>query len=573
MANAALLVAQGVVPLVALYLMKLVVDGVAAGLEASNKGGAFEQVALLIGLAGLVALVDIMCRSLAGLVSEAQAQFVTDYMQSILHAKSIEVDLEYYENPQYHDTLHRAQEEAPFRPTRIVNGLVKLGQSGISLLAMAGLLLSFHWGVAVTLFAATVPGVLVRLRYADKIYRWRRQHTSTERQADYFDWMLTDGRHAKEIRLFDLGSLFMRRFRDLRTQHRREGLEIATRRSVTELVAQVTATFAVFGSYAFIAYRTVQGSITLGDLFMYFQAFQRGQAFLREMLSGLAGLYEDNLFLSNLYEFLDLKTKVVEPHHPKPVPRSMRTGIVLDHVSFQYATSTRKILRDITLTIRPGEHVALVGENGSGKTTLVKLLCRLYDPTDGNIMLDGIDLRQFETAALRREISVIFQDYAQYHLTARENIWFGNLNLPPDQKRIMAAARHSGANDVIDSLPNGYETVLGTRFEDGAELSIGEWQKVALARAFLRDAQVIVLDEPTSAMDAKAEYEMFNKFREMSAGKTTILISHRFSTVRMADSIYVLNNGKIVESGSHEELIGLRGKYATMFEMQAEAYR
>jgi ATP-binding cassette subfamily B protein len=251
----------------------------------------------------------------------------------------------------------------------------------------------------------------------------------------------------------------------------------------------------------------------------------------------------------------------------------MQTGIAFDHVSFQYPTGTREVLEDISLTIRPGEVVALVGENGSGKTTLIKLLCRLYDPASGIITLDGIDLRQLETTALRREISVIFQDYAQYHLTARENIWFGNVALPPDQERIAAAARHAGADEVIAGLPQGYETILGKWFEDGEELSVGEWQKVALARAFLRDAQIIVLDEPTSALDARAEYEVFKKFRQLAAGRTVILISHRFSTVRMADRIFVLEGGRIIESGAHDELVRLGGTYARLFETQAQYYR
>ena len=572
-ASLALVVIQGTLPLASLYLMKLVVDAVTTSLLAADKGAAFEQVALLIGLTGGVALVSALCRSLAGLVSEAQAQVITDHMSDVLHAKSIEVDLEYYESAQYYDKLHRAQREAPFRPTRILNGLVQVAQNGISLLVMAGLLFSFHWGIAAILFVATIPGLLVRLRYAGQTYRWQRQRTSAERQAWYFHWMLTGDRHAKEIRLFDLGALFRQRFRDLRRQLRQERIRITTRRSLAELVAQVSATLAVFASYAFIAYRTVQGAITLGDLVMYYQAFQRGQGFLQQILSGLAGLYEDNLFLSNLYEFLDLKPRVVQPTHPRPVPRPMRTGIVFDHVSFQYPTGAKKVLEDINLHIRPREVVALVGENGSGKTTLIKLLCRLYDPTSGIITLDGVDLRQFETTALRREISVIFQDYAQYHLTAQENIWFGNAALPPDQERIVAAARHAGADEVIAGLPQGYETILGKWFENGEELSVGEWQKVALARAFLRDAWIIVLDEPTSDLDARAEYEVFKKFRQLAAGRTVILISHRFSTVRMADRIFVLEGGRIIESGSHDELVRLGGTYARLFETQAQYYR
>jgi ATP-binding cassette subfamily B protein len=510
---------------------------------------------------------------IAGLVKEAQALEVTDYIYNILHAKSVEVDLEYYENPQYYDTFHRAQQEGPYRPTSIVNNLVQLGQSGISLVAMAGLLFSFHWGVAVVLFAAAVPGIIVRVKYSGKMFYWQRERTQTERSAGYFNWILTGNTHAKEIRLFDLGDLFIRRSSDLRTKLRQEKLEISRKRSVADLGAQAGATLAVFGCFGFIAYRTVQGSITLGDMVMYFGAFQRGLGYLRQLLGNLAGLYEDNLFISNFYEFLDLEPKVKEPLHPSPVPRPMKRGIVLEHVSFQYPGGIREVLKDISLSVAPDEVVALVGENGSGKTTLIKLLCRLYDPLSGTITLDGIDLRQFETKALRREISVIFQDYAQYYLTARENIWFGNIELSPDSQKIKTAAKHAGADNLISHLPREYETILGKWFEDGEELSIGQWQKVALARAFLRESQIIVLDEPTSSLDVKTEHEVFTRFRKLREGRAGVLISHRFSTVRMADRIFVFEEGRIIERGSHEELVRYGGKYAGLFEKQARFYK
>jgi ATP-binding cassette subfamily B protein len=572
-ASLALVLVQGALPLLALYLMKLIVDAVTFSLTAPDKVAAFRHVALFIGLAAAVALLNALCQLIAGLVREAQALAVTDHMYDILHAKSIEVDLEYYENPQYFDTLHRAQQEGPYRPTQILNSLVRLGQNSISLMAMAVLLFSFHWGVAVVLFAAAVPGVLVRLKYSGKMYRWQRERTPVERKAIYFNWLLTGDVHAKEIRLFGLGDLFIRGFSDIRKQLRRERLEITRKRSIADLVAEASATLAVFGSFGFIAYRTVQGIITLGDMVMYLGAFQRGLSYLRNMLGGVGDLYENNLFLSNLYEFLDLEPKVEEPLYASPVPRPIQEGIVFEHVSFQYPTGNKMVLEDISLSIAPGEVVALVGENGSGKTTLIKLLCRLYDPADGTITLDGIDLRQFETRALRREISVIFQDYAQYYLTARENIWFGNIELPPDHEEIATAARYAGADDLITRLPKGYETILGKWFKDGEELSVGEWQKVALARAFLRDAQMIVLDEPTSCLDAKAEYEVFKGFRKLLEGRAAILISHRFSTVRMADRIFVLEDGSIAESGPHEELVQLGGKYAHLFEKQAQSYR
>ncbi|MBN1893023.1 ABC transporter ATP-binding protein [bacterium] len=572
-AGSALLFVQGMLPLVSLFLMKLMIDAVAAGMGASDMSTAFGRVAFLIGLAGLTALLSVLFGSLSGLVSEAQSHVITDRVSDMLHVKSVEIDLEYYENPRYFDTLHRAQQEGPSRPTRIVNGLIQVGQNGISLLAMAGLLFSFHWGVAVILFAAVVPGILVRLRYSGTMYQWQHQHTPAERQSWYYHWLLTGDAHAKEIRLFDLGSLFIVRFRELRKQLMHERIEISRKRSIAELSAQIVTTVAIFGSYAFIAYRTVHGAITLGDLVMYTQAFQRGQAFLSQLLGGLAGLYEDSLFLSNFYEFLDLRPKIVSPHRPVPVSKSFKTGIVFDRVSFHYPGGDRKVLEDISLTIRPGEHVALVGENGAGKTTLIKLLCRLYDPSAGVITLNGVDLRQYDIRALRREISVILQDYARYQMTARENIWFGDLSLPDDCGRIVDAARQADADRVIAGLPRGYGTLLGKWFEDGEELSIGEWQKVALARVFLRTAQIIVLDEPTSSLDARAEHDVFRKFRHLAEGRTAILISHRFSTVRMADRIFVLENGGIADSGSHDELMRRGGIYARLFELQAQHFR
>jgi ATP-binding cassette subfamily B protein len=572
-AGLVLVVLEGVLPLAPLLLMKGIVDAATAGLAAPDKAAAFGTLLPLVLLMGAAALTAAILRAIAGVVGEAQAMAVTDHMSDVIHAKSVEIDLAHYESPEFHDTLHRTQREAPHRPTRLVNGLAQAARNGISLLAVAGLLCRFHWAVAAILFAAVLPGIAVRMGYAGTLHRRQVERTSTERHAAYLDRLLTGVAHAREIRLLGLGPLLSARFRVLRRKLRDDRLGIAARRSIADAAAQAGAVAAVYGSLAFIAWRTVRGTTTLGELVMYFQAFQRGQVYLQGMLGGLAGIFEDHLFLSGMHEFLDLERKVGEPAQPVPVPRPMLAGVALDRVSFRYPEGARNVLEDVSLSIRPGEIVALVGENGSGKTTLVKLLCRLYDPTGGTITLDGTDLRRFGITPLRRGISVLFQDCAQYHLSARENIRFGNVALAPDDARIPEAARASGADAVIRSLSRGYDTVLGRQFDDGEELSLGEWQKVALARAFLGDAQVVVLDEPTSAQDAAAEEAFFGNFRRQASGRAALLISHRFSTVRMADRICVLQGGRIVEEGTHDALVRSGGTYARLFDLQARPYR
>jgi ATP-binding cassette, subfamily B, bacterial len=569
----ALTVLQGLVPLAALYLVKLIVDAVTEGLRSPDRGAAFKHTLVLIALAGGVAVFQVLVRSLEGLVSQAQSQITTDFVTDILHSKSVEVDLGYYEDPSYYDSLHRAQQEAPYRPTRIVSGLAQLGQGAISFLAMAGLLVTFHWAVAVVLFAAAIPGVLVKLRYSGQIFAWQRERTRTERRIWYYHWMLTDGGHAKEIRLFGLGRLFRERYQELRRALREDTLRFFRRRARADLLAQAAASTMVYGTYGAIAYGVLYGDLSLGQFVMYFQAFQRGLGALQELLGSLAGLYEDNLFLTNFTEFMDLKPSVREPETPTPLPEPARGAVRFDGVTFQYPSQERPALKDLHFEIRPGEVAAFVGENGSGKTTLIKLLCRLYDPVEGAISVDGVDVRAVRTERLRRNISVIFQDYARYGLTARENIWLGNVEIPPSDPRVEEAARHSGADHAIEALPERYDSVLGRWFEEGHELSVGEWQKVALARAYLREAPIVVLDEPTSSMDALAECEVFGRFRAMVRGKTAILISHRFSTVRMADRIFVLAAGRLIESGSHDELMTLGGRYAAMFQAQASSYR
>jgi ATP-binding cassette subfamily B protein len=566
LANFSLQIVQGLLPLAALYLMKLIVDAVIFSINAPDKTQAFKHIVLLIAIAGIVALINALCQLLATIASEAMSLTVTDHVFDILHTKSVAVDLEYYENPQYFDTLHRAQQEGPYRPTSIVNDLVRLAQNSVTLLAMAGLLLSLHWGIACVLFLAVVPGVLVRIKYANKMYHFHQKRTKTERQALYINWVLTGDIHAKEVRLFGLGDLLIKRFSRLHDKLRHEKLDIGKKRSMADFLAQASATIAVFASFTFIAYKTVYGSITPGDMVMYFQAFQRGLISMRDLLGSMATLYEDNLFLSNLHDFLALKPRVMEPAEPVPVPHPLQKGIIFEDVSFHYPSSKRKVLKDISFSIAPGETIALVGRNGCGKTTLAKLLCRLYDPDHGSISFDGIDLKGFKIVTLRREISVLFQDFVKYYLTAKENIWFGNVDQPPDDDNITAAAQKAGVHELIENLPKKYDTLLGKWFEGGEELSRGEWQKIALARTFLRKSQIVLLDEPASSLDPRAEHEIFCKFKELTRGKTSLFISHRLTTVKMADRIIVMDKGKIVETGTYEELMQKKGSFTYLFD-------
>lgn len=571
--SVALIVIQGLLPVLGLYTVKLVVDAVTEAVRTPAANAPTGRVLLMVALAGAVALAIALSRVAAAFVTETHARVVGNHMSEVLYTKSCEVDLAYYETPGYYDVLHRAQREAASRPLQIVRDLAVVGRSSISMAAILGLLVSLHWGIALVLVGAIVPGVLVRAWYARALHRQQRTWTPAEREIWYYGRVLTGPEHAKELRLFDLGLWFVGKIRTLQGKLHREWRRLAGRALFAELATYGAGTIAIFACFATIAVWAVRGRLSIGELVMFYQAFYVGQTVVGDALGGLAGLYEHNLFLASVDEFLDLRRTIVEPGHPVPMPRPLRRGIVFDRVSFRYSPAGPLVLQDVSLTVPAGAMVALVGSNGSGKTTLIKLLCRLYDPTSGAILVDGVDLRQYATADLRHEIAVLLQDYGHYFAAAQDNISFGEVDAPPNPGRIAIAAQRAGAAPLIDGLPQGYATLLGHLFEGGVELSVGEWQKVALARVFFRGAQIVVLDEPSSALDALAEYEVFRRFREIAEGRTTILISHRFSTVRMADCIHVLDDGRVVEEGSHDELIRRQGAYARAFEAQARYYR
>jgi ATP-binding cassette, subfamily B, bacterial len=564
-----LTVVQGFVPLLTLYVIKLIVDTISEAIQSGDAASYYQRVVFLVFAAASIAIFQAAVRAAGSYVAEAQSTVVTDYVYSALHRKSISLDLSYYENPQYYDTLHRAQHDGPYRPTKIVNGLTRILQNGVSLAAMVALLFMFHWAVGVLLFVSTIPGVVAQVVHARRQYEWQKKRTHEERRASYLSNILTIDAFAKEIRLFDLGNFFADSFNSLRNILRREKLTLSWKKNIAEFLAQLFATVIVMGCLLLIALRALQGSITIGDMVMFYQAFQRGIGYLKDLLTSIASLYEDNMFVTHFFEFLDIKNRIADPPLPVAVPHSFLQGITLENVSFSYPGQRGKVLQNISLNIGAGEVVALVGANGAGKSTLVKLLCRLYEPDSGKITMEGVELNDYAVKDLRRHISVVFQDFVRYYMTVRENIRLGDITIPTASGKIEEAAAKANADAFIEKLPHGYDTLLGRWFNGGEEISLGEWQKIVLARSFLRDAPFVILDEPTSSLDIQTEFHLYTKFRQLIAGHSALLISHRFSTVRMADRIYVLRDGKVAESGTHRQLMDLDGIYADMYAKQA----
>jgi len=567
---------RAALPAAQAWAAKLIVDGVvdAIGRRSSNDFWmALQPVLPYLALEFALVTAGAVLNQSRSLLEHILHARLSHTINTAIIRKSLALDLHFFENAEYYDKLENARREADYRALSILNDGFMFVQNAITLTSFIALLLAFSPFLALLLLGATIPLFIAQSRFSELRFRLLTWRAPEARRMMYLERLLTNSESAKEVKLFGLGEPLLKRYHDLFWKFYAEDTTLARRRSAISVGFGVLTSLSYYLAYAWIVFRTVIGAISLGSMTLYLTVFRQSQSTFQGMLSGLNNLYESALFMSNLYSFLGLEPQMKLAEAPLRVPRPIVRGIEFRNVSFKYPGRSDWALRNVSLTIGPGEKLALVGANGAGKTTFIKLLTRLYDPTEGQILLDGVDLREYDLDDLRRRIGVIFQDFVRYMMTAGENIGFGQIEALEDRPRIERAAEQGGADEVIAGLPQGYETMLGAWFERGRELSGGQWQKIALGRAFMRDAEVLVLDEPTSALDAQREYEIFQRFRQLTDGRIAILISHRFSTVRMADRIAVLENGELIELGTHRELLERDGVYARLFNMQAEGYR
>jgi ATP-binding cassette subfamily B protein len=581
MSNLGLRLIRALLPVATLYVGKLIIDEVIrlVGLPGTpDSAGAWLRSGLLTPL-GILLLVELALAIVADVLGRFVGLFDTLLSERLANATSLRLmahaatlDLEDFEDPQLQDQLERARRQTMGR-SALLGQLLGQAQDVVTIATFGvGLLVYAPW-LVVLLGAALIPAFLGEAHFNALSYSLNYRRTPERRELDYVRHTGASVETAKEVKIFGLNDFLMDRYRRLADAFYEDNRRLALRRAGWGGLLAAGGTVAYYLAYAWIAWSTVAGRFTVGDLTFLAASFRRLRNLLEGLLGGFSQVAGQALYLDDLFSFFQIEPEIHSPEHARPFPTEIGEGFVFENVGFIYPGADRWAVRHLDFTLRVGEILALVGENGAGKTTVVKLLSRLYDPDEGRILLDGHDLREYDLAGVRAGMGVIFQDFVRYHLTAGENIAVGRIEARHDQRRIEQAAARSLADEVILSLRAGYDQRVGRRFQDGVDLSGGEWQKVAIARAYMRDAQVLILDEPTAALDARSEFEVFQRFKELREGKTGILISHRFSSVRMADRILVLADGAVESSGTHEELMAVGGRYAELFELQAEGYR
>ena len=572
---------RAMLPVVMLYVGKLIIDEVVVQARQPFSGASLGDWlasgrlhfvgGLLVVEFALAVLSDLLGRASSlvdGLLSELYGNLAS--VRLMEHAETL--DLAQFERSDYQDRLERARRLVTGRSTLLTQVFGQV-QDVLTVVSFAVGLFAYAPWLLGLLLLALIPAFLGELHFNAQGYRLNYFRTPERRQLDYVRYLGSSVETAKEIKLFGLNAFLIERFRRFATKMYGDNRRLAIRRAAWGGFFAALGSLAYYLAYAIIVWRTIDGQFSIGDLTFLAGSFLRLRGLLESLLLGFSQIAGQAMYLEDLFSFFDAKPNISSIENPRPFPTPIESGIVFEKVGFRYPESDHWVVRDLDFTLKGGEVLALVGENGDGKTTIVKLLARLYDPTEGRILLDGHDLRDYDLAQLRSHIGVIFQDFVRFHFTAGENIAMGRIVAANDHERVRIAAERSLADQVVARLPKGFDQPLGKRFNEGIELSGGEWQKVAIARAYMRDADILILDEPTAALDARSEYEVFQRFRDLSLGKTAVLISHRFSTVRVADRILVLTNGQVVEAGSHEELVAAGGRYAELFELQAAGYR
>jgi ATP-binding cassette, subfamily B, bacterial len=569
-ANTGISVIRSFLPLALVWLFKILIDDIT---RAATTGSGIQSGNVVLMIIAVVALyfLDEATSDFSNYIRKKQALELEIYMYGLLHAKSVKLDLINFEQPEYFDCLSRASREAPWRPNSILNNLVSLLRGLISLLLMAALILNLNWMIAVLLLVANIPAIWLRLHFAGILYNFQREQTPEARKSAYFNWLLTGDRPSREIRLFGLGNYFIELFKKSFIKQKEDELAIVRKRTLIELVSNLFKSTALLIALWYIANSTINGRLTLGQMAMFLLAFRQGMIYIKDLFGSLAGLYEDSLFIEDTFEFLNL-TENIKASDPAVIPAPLKSSIAVERLTFTYPGNDVNTINNVSFEIKKGEVLAIVGSNGAGKSTLVRLLCRLYDPDSGSVKYDGTDIVNIDPDEYRKHFSVVFQDFMLYNLKAGENISMGNINEKESAEKIRSAARNAGVDEILSGLPDGYDTSIGNLFNNSRELSWGEWQKIAIARALFREASVLILDEPSSALDADTEYEIFSRFREIVSGRTAILISHRFTNVSLADRIIVLDKGSLVETGTHDELLKKDGIYCKMFMQQSSRF-